>query len=492
MITLLGVSVFAVFGVVFSAEQSNVNVNAINAELTKALLNMDDYSWDALGDEAVPLEQQEEEVLGLLYQLVHVVPPSFLKQNVSKPFPNFSALVNDPVQFRGLAFELKGNVELVREISLNPAEQKRFRIPSIFRCRFRVDAQYVGTQHVAEILTAFVPAAWKRNEPISERSAVTGIYLKRLVSGNVIADPIANPITDPIADQLEFHKFSSNESDFIPFIVASRVQWFPETFLGDIGFDVGSFDQVPAFRIADLKKQKQFDVVPSLQFLSRNEIIHRAFKLTESDREPFYGLLQAALQTTPNQIRQEAHRILEQEGEKKMSAIELFNNPKGMRGKPVLLHGIAKQVLPTLVEDKEVNILFGIKKYYQIYFYTNDSQGNPLVACVTSLPDGMPVGSSPDYAEKITIAAIPYKLWVYESSAKLEGGNGYKPNYAPLLIGKSLSWHQEKKSPKTSTVNNEIQNTRTTISITLFFLLLLIWFIIKRFQNKRTIKFRNL
>ncbi|MDR2705185.1 MAG: hypothetical protein LBC02_05335 [Planctomycetaceae bacterium] len=454
-------------------EQSKINANAINAEFTKTLLKMDDYSWDALGDETVPLEQQYEEVLELLYHLDHVVPPSFLKQNISKPFPNFSALVNDPAQFRGLAFEFRGKVEWVREISLNPAEQKRFRIPTIFRCRFRVDEQ-----HVAEILTAFVPAAWKQNEPINERSTVTGIYIKRLASGNVIAD------------NSEFHKFPSNESDFIPFLVASRVQWFPDTFLGNLGFDVGSFDQIPPLRVADLKGQKRIEVVPSLRILSRNEIIHRAFKLTEADREPFYGLLQAASQTTPNQIRKEAQRILEQEGKKKMSVVELFNNPAETRGKPVLLHGIAKQVLPTLVEDKEVNILFGIKKYYQIYFYTNDSQGNPLVACVTSLPDGMPVGASPDYAEKITIAAIPYKLWVYESSAKPEGGNGYKPNYAPLLIGKVLNWHQEKKSTKISTVSKETQNTRTTISITFFFLLLLIWIIVKRFPNKRTIKFR--
>ncbi|MDR2756190.1 MAG: hypothetical protein LBC20_10830 [Planctomycetaceae bacterium] len=483
IVTLMGVFSFAVSG------EEQPNGNRINAEVTKTLLGMDDYSWDALGDETVPLEQQYEDVLELLYHLVRVVPASFLKQGVSKRLPDFSVLVGDPVQFRGQAFELKGQVVFVREIPLNPVEQKRFRIPSIFRCRFCVEGQ-----HVADILTAFVPAAWKQNEPINERSTVTGIYIKRLRSNESIADKLAS--NEPTSNKPTSHESTSDESvvknllfqesDFVPFFVALRFSWFPDTFLGNLGFDVGSFDQVPPLRITDLKKQ-QFDIVPSLRFLGRNEIIHRAFKFTVADREPFYGLLQAVSQIPSNRIRQEARRILEQEGQHKNSVIELFNNPQKTRGQPVLLQGIAKQVLPTLVEDKEVEILFGIKKYYQIYFYTDDSLGNPLVACVTTLPDGMPVGSSPDYAERITIAAIPYKLWVYESSEKLEGGSGYKPNYAPLLIGGSPTWHQEKKSLKHPTVNNETQNTKTTISFTIFFLLLLIWMIIRRFRSKKNI-----
>ncbi|MDR1140300.1 MAG: hypothetical protein LBL62_01315 [Planctomycetaceae bacterium] len=470
LVLFIGAFFFTVFG------EEPPEENGINAEFTKMLLNMDDYSWDALGDETVPLEQQNEEVLELLYHLVRVVPSGFLKQNAVKPFPNFSVLVHDPAQFRGQAFELKGHVVLVREIPLNPAERKRFRIPTIFRCRFCVDEE-----HFADILTAFVPAAWKRNEPIKERSTVTGIYIKRLALNEPISEKL--PFNESI-----FNESTFKESDFVPFLVAPRFQWFPDTFLGNFGFDVGSFDQVPPLRITDLKK-KQFEVVPSLRILGRNEIIHRAFKFTEADREPFYGLLQAVSQIPPNRIRQEARRILEKEGKHKNSVTELFNNPAGTRGKPVLLHGVAKQVLLTLVEDKEVEILFGVKKYYQIYFYTNDSQGNPLVICVPSLPEGMPVGASPDYAEKITIAAIPYKLWVYETSAKLEGGNGYKPNYAPLLIGKSPVWHPKKQSAKPP-VNTKTQNTKTTISLTLFVLLLLTWTIIKRFQNKKIIDFK--
>ncbi|MDR1963856.1 MAG: hypothetical protein LBQ50_08765 [Planctomycetaceae bacterium] len=419
--------------------------NRIDAALTKTLLKMDDYSWDALGDETIPLQQQYDEVLELLYQLVRVVPPSFLK-NV-KPLPTFSALVEDPAQFRGLAFELKGHVVMVEEKPLNPAEKKRFRIPSVFSCRFRVDES-----HFAEILTAFVPADWKKNVPINERAAVTGIYIKRL---------------------------APDDSGFVPLLVAPRIRWFPDTFLGNLGFDVGSFDQVPPLRVTDLKKKK-FDVAPSLQLLGRNEILQRAFKFTEADREPFYGLLHAASQSAPGQIRLEAQQLLEKEGKQQNSVINLFNSPDTTRGKPVLLHGIAKRVLPTLVEDKEVKALFGIEKYYQIYFYTDDSQGNPLVACVMSLPDGMPVGAAPDYAEEITIAVIPYKLWVYETSAKLEEGAGYKPNYAPLLIGRSPNWRQKKTQNKPPAANNEIQHTRTTISLTLFCLLLLVWIIIKR------------
>ncbi|MDR0338192.1 MAG: hypothetical protein LBI18_14000 [Planctomycetaceae bacterium] len=450
---------FVFFFGVFGVEQSNANdADRIGAEFTKTILNMDDYSWDALGDETVPLEQQHDEVMELLYHLVRVIPPSFLKQNAVKPFPNLSVLVSDPAQFRGRVFELRGHVVFVREIPLNPVEQKRFRIPSVFRCRFCVDEQYF-----ADVLTSFVPAAWKRNEPIHELATVTGIYLKRLVFPE------------------------SEEIDFIPFLVAHRFQWYPETFLGSFGFDVGSFDQVPLLRIADLKK-KRFDVVPSLRLLGRQEIIQRAFKLTVADREPFYGLLQAVSQIPTTRLRQEARRILEQKRTRENVVTDLFNDPAKMRGQPVLLHGIAKQVLPTLVEDKEVEFLFGVKKYYQIYFYTKESRGNPLVVCVPSLPEGMPVGAAADYAETITITAIPYKLWIYETSAKLEGGSGYKPNYAPLLVGNTPIWHPKKQPTKTA-ANTKIQNTQTTISITLFFLLLLTWMVMRRFQTKKAIRF---
>jgi hypothetical protein len=229
-------------------------------------------------------------------------------------------------------------------------------------------------------------------------------------------------------------------------------------------------------------------VAPALVLLGRNEIIQRAFKLTGADREPFYGLLQIVSQIPINRLHQEARQISEQKGTPQNSVAELFNDPAKTRGQPVWLHGIAKQVLPTLVEDEEVKFLFGIKKYYQIYLYTKESQGNPLVVCVVSLPAGMPVGATPDYAEKITVAAIPYKLWIYETSAKLEGGSGYKPNYAPLLIGKTPIWHPQKQPTKTA-ANTKIQNTQTTISITLFFLLLLTWMIMRRFQSKKTILF---
>ena len=112
----------------------------------------------------------------------------------------------------------------------------------------------------------------------------------------------------------------------------------------------------------------------------------------------------------------------------------------------------------TPVTDSEVQALFGIDQYYQIYLFTEQSQGNPLVVCVRSLPEGMLAGDAADFAEAVTVAAVPYKLWIYETAAE--------PHYAPVLVGRSLHWHP-KPSEKSSFV---------TLSFTLFFVLVLIWF----------------
>ena len=232
-----------------------------------------------------------------------------------------------------------------------------------------------------------------------------------------------------------------------------------DTWLGNLGFDVRLFDQVPAARVTELDQHDE-------------ETNRRMFKFTEADYEPFYSLLRIVSETPPGWLEDEASKRQRVEGP--ITVTDLFNRPQETRGKPVLLHGTAKRVLLTPVTDSETQSLFGIDQYYQIYLFTEQSRGNPIVVCVRFLPEGMSVSSANDFSQQITVAAVPYKLWIYETR---DG-----PHYAPVLVGRSPVLHPmpaTKRPPPESAI---------TFSYTAFFTLILLWFACRfwaRRKNRR-------
>ena len=278
----------------------------------------------------------------------------------------------------------------------------------LYRCKMILKD---GT--LADVFTPLIPSAWKQNVPMQERTATFGVYVKT-------------------------HKG-------VPVFAASAIQWYPDTWLGNLGFDVASFDQVPVSRVIDLDKHDE-------------ETNRLMFKFTEADLEPFYGLLRAVSETPVGYLEEEAKR---QHAEAPFGVTDLFNRPHETRGKPILLRGTVKRVVATPVRDSGARSLFGIDHYYQIYLFTDQSQGNPAVVCVRSLPEGMPIGDADDYLEQITVAAVPYKLWIYETSTG--------PHYAPVLVGRSAVWHP---LPARQHLSPEVIRT---LSFTLFFTLVLIW-----------------
>jgi len=281
----------------------------------------------------------------------------------------------------------------------------------LYRCKMILKD---GT--VADVFTPSIPSAWKQDVPIQERVVVFGVYVKVY--------------------------------DDSPIFTVPAIQWYPDTWLGDLGFDVASFDQVPVSRVVEDELEKHDE-----------EMIRLMFKFTEADREPFYGLLRAVSETPAGWLEEEAKK---HHAETPFGVADLFNRPHETRGKPILFRGTAKRIVPTPVTDDEARALFGVDHYYQIYLFTEQSQGNPIVVCVRSLPEGMPVGDGDDFLEPITVAAVPYKLWIYETSTG--------PHYAPILIGREPVWHplptQHRLPPES------VQ----AFSFTVFFTLVLIWF----------------
>jgi hypothetical protein len=364
----------------------------LDAETVKVLLDYDESAWHRLGDETIPPEQDLETFANLADKLDRWVPRRFLKEYAS-----------DTLSLRrGEGVNLEGTILHVKKYD------------TVYRCTMKLND---GT--TVTIFVPSIPQAWTHDVPMRERSAALGIYVKSYKDTPIFAAP--------------------------------AIQWFPDTWLGNLGFNVASFDQVPVSRVTEVEHNDE-------------ETNRRMFKFTEADWEPFYGLLRAVSATPEGWLEEEAKKHF-------INDTDLFNRPHETRGKPVLLRGAAKRIVPTPVTDSEVHSLFGIDHYYQIFLYTEQSRGNPVVVCVRSVPEGMPVGDAAGFSEQITVAAVPYKLWIYETPSG--------PHYAPILVGRSVTWHP---SP---TAKRPPPEWVTSFSFAAFFSLILIWFAC-RFWSRRS------
>ena len=196
-----------------------------------------------------------------------------------------------------------------------------------------------------------------------------------------------------------------NDKDGLPrpVFAAPRLAWYPkDRLLGQLGMDASLLD--------DLVDRKP---------------------LRGRERECFYQALAAAARAEPGQLEKAAGAPC--------SVVPLFNEPASQRGKLVALAGTARRVLRVRVDQPDVQRRLGIDHYYEIYLYTGDSQSNPLVICVTRLPEGMPTGDGPDYAEPVSVAGFFLKSWAYPSGRKAEPDRKDQAQplqLAPLLVGR--------------------------------------------------------
>jgi hypothetical protein len=105
------------------------------------------------------------------------------------------------------------------------------------------------------------------------------------------------------------------------------------------------------------------------------------------------------------------------------------------------------------VEDPDIVKRFGIDHYYELYLFTDDSQGNPLVFCVRDLPEDMPTGDGPRYGESVRVAGFFLKSWSYRPGA---GSDGQRPGnarqLAPLLVGREPVWYPPPGTSSTTLV----------------------------------------
>lgn len=333
------------------------------------LLGVEESHFRALRDGRPVDIDERQHLLRFLYTVRRFEPRD--NERWARPIADLLSAA-DTAGMQGDLFHLTGKVTHVAVERPVPEVVERLEIEEYYRCTFERDDG--GT---AIVYATTIPRAWPREKPFSERASVRSVFLKWTA-------------TDPRSE---------------PVFAAARIAWHPPTELGDLGLDVGLFD----------------DVQNGADLVSR-------------DRECFYQLLAAAGRADHVEL---LHRAAHEPGKPDFSVVPLFNDAAKQHGKLVVLSGTAVRAVEVRVDDADVRERFGIDHYYQLDVIAPDSQNNPLVFCVRELPEGMPRG--PDARASVRIAGFFFKTWSYRQQ-RLEEDQEPLRQLAPMLIGRAPVW----------------------------------------------------
>lgn len=381
-----------------------------------------------------PWQESGNEILRrMLFRIERDIRPIELEQ-WSLGQVDWKRLAKDPEAYSLQVFQLRGRVLAAEPCPLSPKQAGAGGFASIWRCRMQLDSE----QRPIEVFTARLPKAWNIGEPIDEPSGALAFFLKTSEPG---------------------------DSGPAGYFLASRMAWYPATYLGRLGMDMGLFDDV----IVEPPPKKAADG-------STPEIDWKTRELTVSDHECFYQMLKAAGSAEEGQIEGWAREELAKTGASSFSVVPLFNRPQTQQGRLVQFRGAARRIIPVRVSEAEVIERFGVDQYYQVYLFTEDSQDNPLVFCLRELPEGLPVGDGPEFGEDVSVAGFFFKTWSYSISTRGSDGRSQR-QLAPLLIGKSAVWYPARPSVRLNAVEK-------AAGIVLLLLILgVVWWGVRQFRR---------
>ena len=228
------------------------------------------------------------------------------------------------------------------------------------------------------------------------------------------------------------------------------------------GLDLGAYRSFRVYPVNALETEKD---------ATKRKTIARSLRWTTDDREPFYETLAAVKRLN---FKDDSREPL-------VDVVPLFNRPETLQGAKAKISGWARRVNMILVDDPDVKAATGIDRYYQLYVYTDDSQGWPLVLCVSDLPDDLPCGGGANYRRNVEFTGYFYKTWAYKNSEKPEANSEETPTSswtrAPVLIGKITKAYPE-ETPEPSPPFS------ASAIITTFAILACAWIVLRRWTAR--------
>lgn len=207
------------------------------------------------------------------------------------------------------------------------------------------------------------------------------------------------------------------------YLLADRLEYFPDNFLGKQGMDFGLFDDLDREELGPKETRSRI----------------QDLRLSTHNRECFYQLMNTVSRISPEEMRAFCKKTLAQSPAERLtedgrysSPFPLFLRPVDERGNFFYLCGTAKKIEAVRVEDEDIRTRFGITHFYQIFLFTQDSQENPILVLTTKLPEGIEPGRGDEYRADMAVPAFFFNTWGY-SSTDAQG----KPvtRLTPLLMG---------------------------------------------------------
>ena len=271
---------------------------------------------------------------------------------------------------------VRGTLQALEKVALSPIEEERVGTETIYRAVVALDGGERAALYLTNLPTFTAPKSFfdqpreaAETPGIGERVAALGV------------------------------KFGT-ESDEAKTFLATRLKWTPTSApLGRAGIDLAAFEEVPVF---------PHDALEKAATKEERERVARAMRWTTADRRAFYGALAgySDAKTAPRDKREP------------VGVVSLFNEPERNQGARVALDGWVRRVNMILVSDPEIRTATGLERYYQLFLFTSDSQGWPVVLCVPELPEGLEPGGGDKYRREVSFDGFFYKTWAYKSSAK--------------------------------------------------------------------------
>ena len=380
-----------------------------------------------------PWHEDEEDVL---LKLMHSIGRDFqgvdVKQWSHGTFRS-SDIGENPGAYRGEVFHISGRVTRVEAREPDTELAKTLELNRYYRCDF----VFGEPPERATVFSRTIPKAWKVGKKIDELGDAYGHFLKQ---GN------------------------DDTGGEVPTFVARRIAWYPSTPLGRLGMDCGLLDDVrmgtPGVKGSD------HPAVAVKENPAR-------LRITADHRECFYQMLDAVDRAAPGELTRLAAEELESRGEEHSSVEPLFHRPGQQQGRLMAFSGVVRRVLRVRVSDEDIVSRFGIDHYYQLYLFTDDSQGNPLVFCVRRLPPGMPTGDGPDFRERVSVAGFFLKTWAYRIERPRDvAESDMEYQFAPLLIGQEPEWQ-----PTVAAEKRPFAGLAAGLAVVL---VLLVWLVLRR------------
>lgn len=271
---------------------------------------------------------------------------------------------------------LHGTLQALDDVALSPIEGDRVGVEAVRRAVVALDGGGVAAFYLTKTPSFVAPSSFfdrprdaTETPGIGERVAALGIDF-------------------------------GTEADDVAAFLATRLEWRPESApLGRAGVDLAAFESVPVYR---------YDALETAKSREERRRVARAMRWTTEDRRAFYGAL--AGYADPRSAPKDARAPV--------GVVSLFNTPERSQGARASLAGWVRRVNMILISDPEVKAATGLDRYYQLFLFTNESQGWPVVLCVPTLPDGLEPGGGAEYRREIEFDGFFYKTWAYKSSAK--------------------------------------------------------------------------